>query len=956
MAKKEGSQNAVASEEKKALPVVSNGKEVTKQAAEDLDAPIDFDAILAEYDPANLEKKQEEERKKQAEARRQEDELHREEREILEKIYNVKPEGTDSYDDDEVRPVEDEEAWKEIGRDKEGWTEGDLDEEWIDPPDNATNMFYDPHLGITGIESDAGEDDDDRQRTSRFRRRRGKKRAKKQIPKEIRTPEAYVPFRRPLPPIPDDDDAIIGAEGVLRELEMEEEFLDWDSYVFQDGSTYEGTSWNDLAQGKGVYTTALDLCKYEGEWVQNAFQGHGVLTVDIPKRVPAPDSKLAAKEGEAFEDKFLAPEEREWLKMELEDLDATAQARQKYSSVEEMPNHLKVSPYDQKVSFEDHPFWKKLYGRAPPKGRYKYAGEMKQNRMHGCGVYELNGRMIWGKWYFGELLADPAECDAETSGFHAAMAEVAASKARMFTNKPDGMVREVRGPYTDPSHPYMYEDEDMWMAPGFINEFHPVPTTWKKYADEVDSERESWLNSFTQAPLRIPMPPELSHIWEKEDEFVVLGNTPNREGRLTAEDKIMSRKDMQGKVLLHVPSRQIINWAEDKDGHLRFFIQPYAPGEKFDPATIQPLPLGFKEFMEDKPMEEEEEEEVDGEPKTVAQKLQEIERKRKRRQQQWAKEDALRKAKLEAKGEAIKGKVQEAQDQEMSERITRQEEIAKELELQDETFRERLKALAAQAESILSGEEEEAEGGEEEEEDSEPQEEEIQVVEEERPDAGKADEEEDEEEEEDKKPRSFGKVAFADNEAMREELAQRKKGSSGPPLPFPTVFASLSITSQIGFHQMMQKTARALAGLQLPWKSQHCLNPKSGSLEAPTIVAASQSSLGPVKATQSEPEAFVVESLVRARRGPTLSVSVPASFRNSSNAIRSLANTRNMKGRNLNGSIIPKHVRVRSQNIGNRSQLNGTRIRKVPIAASAVGIFAKPHLDCLSLAVPVAQE
>ena len=36
------------------------------------------------------------------------------------------------------------------------------------------------------------------------------------------------------------------------------------------------------------------------------------------------------------------------------------------------------------------------------------------------------------------------------------------------------VVREIWGPYTDPSHPYHFDDDDMWMAPGFINEFHPV--------------------------------------------------------------------------------------------------------------------------------------------------------------------------------------------------------------------------------------------------------------------------------------------------------------------------------------------------------------------------------------------------------------------------------------------------------------------------------------------------
>lgn len=36
------------------------------------------------------------------------------------------------------------------------------------------------------------------------------------------------------------------------------------------------------------------------------------------------------------------------------------------------------------------------------------------------------------------------------------------------------VVREARGPYNDPQHPYLYEEEDVWMAPGFINQFYEV--------------------------------------------------------------------------------------------------------------------------------------------------------------------------------------------------------------------------------------------------------------------------------------------------------------------------------------------------------------------------------------------------------------------------------------------------------------------------------------------------
>lgn len=36
------------------------------------------------------------------------------------------------------------------------------------------------------------------------------------------------------------------------------------------------------------------------------------------------------------------------------------------------------------------------------------------------------------------------------------------------------VVREERGPYGDPQHAYLYEGEDVWMAPGFINQFYEV--------------------------------------------------------------------------------------------------------------------------------------------------------------------------------------------------------------------------------------------------------------------------------------------------------------------------------------------------------------------------------------------------------------------------------------------------------------------------------------------------
>lgn len=36
------------------------------------------------------------------------------------------------------------------------------------------------------------------------------------------------------------------------------------------------------------------------------------------------------------------------------------------------------------------------------------------------------------------------------------------------------VLREERGPYGDPQHPYLYEEEDAWQAPGFVNQFYEV--------------------------------------------------------------------------------------------------------------------------------------------------------------------------------------------------------------------------------------------------------------------------------------------------------------------------------------------------------------------------------------------------------------------------------------------------------------------------------------------------
>lgn len=48
----------------------------------------------------------------------------------------------------------------------------------------------------------------------------------------------------------------------------------------------------------------------------------------------------------------------------------------------------------------------------------------------------------------------------------------------------------------------------------FICVFHQVPDYWKAYMEDVDEERQMWINSFYKAPLRLPMPAELEYWWE----------------------------------------------------------------------------------------------------------------------------------------------------------------------------------------------------------------------------------------------------------------------------------------------------------------------------------------------------------------------------------------------------------------------------------------------------------
>ncbi|OMO90216.1 hypothetical protein COLO4_19295 [Corchorus olitorius] len=466
--------------------------------------------------------------------------------------------------------VTEEDLWN-FPEDPEHWREEDLMEYWVDAPLEMTKPGWDPVWA-----------DDEDWKVVRHEIREGR---------DPGIAPFYVPYRKPYPAIPDNHKDISNPKAVIEELDRIEEFLKWlicGSHIASENAKsikmrsdirYEGTLWDDLAHGKGVYVAEQGLVRYEGEWLQNNMEGHGVVEVDIPDVEPIPGSKLEAKmraEGKIIKRDYMIPEDREWLEMDVED-------------------SLRLTGGKYEIPFYESNLWVKHFGRKPEKGRYRYSGQWKHGRMHGCGVYEVNERTIYGRFYFGELLEDEYGCDDEISAMHAGIAEVAAAKARMFVNKPDGMVREERGPYGDPQHPYFYEEDDVWMAPGFINQFYEVPDYWKTYAHEVDQERELWLNSFYKAPLRIPMPAELEYWWSKDHtpEFILV----NKEPEPDPEDpsKLIYTDDP---LILHTPTGRLINYIEDDEHGIRLFWQPpLKEGEDVDPEKAQFLPLGFDEFF-----------------------------------------------------------------------------------------------------------------------------------------------------------------------------------------------------------------------------------------------------------------------------------------------------------------------------------------------------------------------
>lgn len=102
--------------------------------------------------------------------------------------------------------------------DPENWREEDLKELWADAPLEMTKPGWDP------VWADTEEWET----------------VKEEIKAGRDPPIApfYVPYRKPYPAIPDNHYDISSPKSVIEELDRIEEFLNWVSYIFPDGSSY----------------------------------------------------------------------------------------------------------------------------------------------------------------------------------------------------------------------------------------------------------------------------------------------------------------------------------------------------------------------------------------------------------------------------------------------------------------------------------------------------------------------------------------------------------------------------------------------------------------------------------------------------------------------------------------------------------------------------------------------
>eukprot|EP00897_Mesotaenium_endlicherianum_P007430 jgi/Mesen1/6715/ME000344S05999 len=308
------------------------------------------------------------------------------------------------------------------------------------------------------------------------------------IDPKLHRKDVFVPYYRPFPPLetpqmlernPEEDEGgepgkpvIVKPSGrvkflaehfhsqklsVLMNLEEEMHSLTWESFVFEDGSSYEGTIFNDMATGRGVYQSPTGLTKDYEEWRQNE---HWFDAETVPPDMDAParelmgiplDMDLSDPELEQMSDyledlgtRYATVEaerlgrlakkqavERKQLRKERRRARKAAEALAKEEASKwwwqrKKPGRRAQLDEEDDEAEDDFKFDKAAIAAADRKLKREaevdpdtipltQAVPLKRNKMHGCGVYEINQHLYWGKFYFGDFLPNEDECDYETS-------------------------------------------------------------------------------------------------------------------------------------------------------------------------------------------------------------------------------------------------------------------------------------------------------------------------------------------------------------------------------------------------------------------------------------------------------------------------------------------------------------------------------------------------------------
>jgi hypothetical protein len=285
-----------------------------------------------------------------------------------------------------------------------------------------------------------------------------------------------------------------------------------------------------------------------------------------------------------------------------------------------------------------------------------------------------------------------------------------------------------------------------------------------------------------------------------DDEFIVLSNRDSNPMKQNPENL---DPEVEGDILLHTPSGRLINWAEDHEGNLRFFIQPFEEDGEVRPENVIPLPLGFDEFMgivdeegnvldesrrglpleERKKLEEEDKKKakkaafqarIEEMKKSSAEKIKELGTDLYIKELEWKLEDCLIEESFKAELDAV-----DEEDQDVPVELEETSPKSEAEKLEDEQLQKARKEAEEEKDGNEDAPRDGGDGGD-------------------GKDNGEEDDDDDDEEdddEDDKKPRSFGTVAMVAPDQLRNNC-RSEAGSNIP--SFPTIFASLSLVRQVG--------------------------------------------------------------------------------------------------------------------------------------------------------------